>query len=78
MLSEAIRQLVEIGLTVKSRPKQTSRARADQANAMAGKQLDELVDVSASADEQANRKSRLLRGPEEFQSVRVDRPAKKK
>jgi hypothetical protein len=76
--SDAFRRLVEIGLTVKSRPKQTSRARADQANAMAGNQLDELVDVSASAEEQASRKRRLLRGPEEFQGVRVDRPAKEK
>jgi len=76
--SEAIRRLVEIGLTVKSRPKQTSGARADQANAMAGNQLDHLVDVSASAEEQATRKRRLLKGPEEFQNVRIDRPSKKK
>ena len=75
---EAIRRLVELGLTVKSLPKQTSRARAAKANAMAGKQLDELVDASASADQQATRKGRLLRGPEEFQSVRIDRPARKK
>jgi hypothetical protein len=27
---------------------------------------------------QANRKGRLLSGPEEFQSVRIDRPARKK
>ena len=73
--SEAIRRLVELGLTV---PKQTSRARAAKANAMAGKQLDDLVDASASADQQATRKRRLLSGPEEFQSVRIDRPAKKK
>jgi len=45
---------------------------------MAGNQLDHLVDESASADEQASRKRRLLGGPEEFQSVRVDRPAKKR
>jgi|tagenome__1003787_1003787.scaffolds.fasta_scaffold20728009_5 hypothetical protein len=74
----AIRRLVELGLTVKSAPKQNTRARAGKANAMAGKQLDELVDASASADQQATRKRRLLRGPEEFQSVRIDRPAKKK
>ena len=76
--SEAIRRLVELGLTVKSLPKQTSRAREGKANAMAGKQFDELVDASASADQQATRKGRLLRGPEEFQSVRIDRPARKK
>jgi hypothetical protein len=75
---EAIRRLVELGLTVKSAPKQNTRARAGKANAMAGKQLEELVDASASADQQATRKRRLLSGPEEFQSVRIDRPAKKK
>jgi hypothetical protein len=76
--SEAIRRLVEIGLTVNSRPKQPSRARADKANAMAANQLDRLADVSAPADEQESRKRRLLKGPEEFQNVRIDRPAAKK
>jgi len=33
---EAIRRLVELGLTVKARPKQGSRAQADKADAMAG------------------------------------------
>jgi hypothetical protein len=76
-LATAIRRLVEIGLTVKARLKQGSRARADRANAMAGDQLDQLADKSATADQQATRKRRLLKGPEEFQSVRVDRTAKK-
>jgi hypothetical protein len=74
---EAIRRLVELGLTVKARPKQGSRARADKANAMAADQLDHLANESATADEQASRKRRLLKGPEEFRDVRVDRPKKK-
>jgi hypothetical protein len=41
---------------------------------MAGKQLDELADQSATTEEQAVRKRRLLKGPEEFQNARVDRP----
>jgi hypothetical protein len=45
---------------------------------MAANQLDRLADKSATADEQAIRKRRLLKGPEEFQNLRVDRPAKKK
>jgi len=73
---EAIRRLVEIGLSAKSRPKQHSRARADKANAMAADQLDQLADDSATTQEQATRKHRLLKGPEEFQNVRVDRTAK--
>jgi hypothetical protein len=70
---EAIRRLVELGLTVKSRPKQTSTAHARKANAMAGEQLDHLADQSASTGERASRKSDLLKGPEEFRDVRVDR-----
>jgi Arc/MetJ-type ribon-helix-helix transcriptional regulator len=76
--SEAIRRLVELGLTVKARPKQPSRARADKAKAMAANQLDQLADRSATTEEQASRKRRLLKGPEEFQNARVDRPATKK
>jgi hypothetical protein len=74
---EAIRRLVEIGLTVKARSKQGSRARSEAANAMASDQLDQLVDQSASTEQQANRKRRLLKGPEEFRSVRVDRVKQK-
>ena len=73
-LSRAIRQLVELGLSVMARSKQTSRARASEANAMAADQLDRLADPSATAEEQATRKGRLLRGPEEFRELRVDRP----
>ena len=72
-LSDAIRQLVEIGLTVRARPRQLSQVRAEKAKAMAANQLDQLADKSASAEEQASRKQRLLKGPEEFREVRVDR-----
>ena len=73
-LSQAIRQLVELGLAVKARSKQRSSAGAVEANAMAADQLDRLADPSATAEEQATRKGRLLRGPEEFRALRVDRP----
>jgi hypothetical protein len=76
-LSEAIRQLVELGLSARSRSKQTLRTRANKANAMAANQLDKLADPSASAEEQASRKRRLLTGPEEFREVRVDRPERR-
>jgi hypothetical protein len=76
-VSEATRRLIELGLTVKARSKQGSRARSEAASAMASDQLDQLVDQSASAEQQANRKRRLLKGPEEFQSVRVDRVKQK-
>jgi hypothetical protein len=70
---EAIRRLLQIGLAV-PRPKRTSDKRARSAHNMAGKQLDQLADQSATTEEQAVRKRRLLKGPEEFQSARVDRP----
>jgi hypothetical protein len=75
-LSEAVRRLVGLGLSANGRPNLTSNARAAEANAMAGTQLDQLADPSATSDERAHRKRRLLQGPEEFQSVRVDRPKK--
>jgi hypothetical protein len=74
--SEAIRRLVEIGLGL-ARPKKVPRERARKAQEMAGQQLDQLADQSATREEQASRKRRLLKGPEEFQSARVDRPVKK-
>ena len=72
-LSEAVRRLVELGLEVSSRPKQSSRARARKADALAGRQLDRLADQTASADQQASRKRDLLKGPEEFRGARIDR-----
>ena len=71
-LREAFRRLVEIGLTVKVRPSQPSRARAERANEMAAKTIDGLIDAGASTEEVTNRKRRLLKGPEEFREVRVD------
>jgi hypothetical protein len=75
---EAIRRLVEIGLTVKTRPKQPSPKRAERAKEVAAKLLAQLVDQSAPAEEQESRKRRLLKGPEEFRDVRVDLKAKGK
>ena len=69
---EAIRQLVELGLTVKVRPRQPSRAHAVRAKEMAAKTIDSLIDPAASTEEVANRKRRLLKGPEEFREARVD------
>jgi hypothetical protein len=77
-LSEAIRRLVELGLTVKSKGRSTSGDQKLRAREMAGKAIDHLTDTVASADDQATRKRRLLKGPEEFREVRVDRPKKGK
>jgi hypothetical protein len=82
--SEAIRRLVEIGLTVKTKgrlkgeePKQRQEPK-QRARDMAGNTIDRMTDTTASPDDQASRKRRLLKGPEEFRNVRVDRPNRKR
>jgi hypothetical protein len=75
--SEAIRHLVEIGLAARAKPAARSEKAAANAKELAGKTIDRLVDNGASPEEQASRKRKLLKGPEEFREVRVDRPRKK-
>jgi len=45
---------------------------------MAGEVIDRNTDPSASTDEQASRKRRLVRGPKEFRDLRRDRPRAKR
>jgi hypothetical protein len=73
--SDAIRRLVELGLTARVRPTQVNATRAKE---LAANVIDNLGDGAASADDRANRKSRLLKGPEEFREARVDRPKARK
>src|SRR5262249_11270854 len=75
--AEAIRRLVEIGLTVKTKSAPSERQRVLLAD-LASKAIDSMTAGMPDSDEKASRKRRLLKGPEEFQNVRVDRPAKKK
>lgn len=81
--SEAIRRLVELGLTVKTKsdPKKEERPQGEdpkqRAREMAGRAIDKIADASVSSDDQASRKRRLVKGPEEFQNVRRDRPNRK-
>jgi Arc/MetJ-type ribon-helix-helix transcriptional regulator len=75
--SEAIRRLVELGLTVKAKHKRQAPAeRATRAKELASKTIDALT-VGASDDEKATRKRRLIKGPEEFHGLRVDHSEKK-
>ena len=57
--------------------KPQARPRADsqkqRAKEMAAKAIDKMADAGASENDQAGRKRRLLKGPEEFQDVRIDR-----
>jgi hypothetical protein len=80
---EAIRRLVELGLTVKAELKPSKavrharRSKADQASNMAGLTIDKLSDQSAPTGEQAKRKHRLIGGPSEFRDIR-DRAIQKR
>ena len=75
--SEAIRRLVELGLTGKRKSPPSERQRAALAD-LASKAIDSLTVGTADSDEKASRKRRLIKGPEEFREVRVDRPGKKR
>ncbi|SRR6476619_1748221 len=64
--SEAIRRLVEKGLSVAQSKSPINKKSAAQASAMAAETLDRLIDKSATAEERATRKQRLLKGPKGF------------
>jgi len=69
-LSEATRRLAEMGLERHSKSVGKPSAKsAERAKQLAAKAIDGLVDPAAPAEEAANRKRRLLKGPEEFREV---------
>ena len=76
--SEAIRRLVELGLTVKTKDRAKGEHPRQRAREMAGNAIDKITDTTASPNDQASRKQRLIKGPEEFQELRVDRPRQKR
>jgi hypothetical protein len=75
--SEAVRRLVELGLTVRAKPKQAPHARSARAKELASKAIDKLTVGVPHDDEKVSRKRRLTRGPEEFREDRVDLPKAK-
>jgi hypothetical protein len=77
--SEAIRRLVELGLTVKVLARPVSKPdRRLRAAELAAKAIDKIADPAALREERAQRQRRLTKGPEEFREVRVDRPKSKR
>jgi hypothetical protein len=74
---EAISRLVEIGLSIGKAQAQTPARISAKAKRLAGQALNDLADPGASTAEQADRKQDLIKGPEEFRSVRVDHRNKK-
>jgi hypothetical protein len=86
--SEAMRRLIELGLTVNRKGKSAapagartsrkdSRKAASKAREMAGRELDRLGDQSVPDEEREKRKRRLTKGPNEFRDMRGDLPKSK-
>jgi hypothetical protein len=85
--SEAMRRLLELGLTAprsfpvivapKAARANSAKRGTSAASDMAGEQIDKLGDSSATAEERQMRKRRLLKGPKEFRDLRVDHPKPK-
>lgn len=74
--SEAIRQLVELGLNATPRP---ARPTVQDHGALAieelaARQIAALLDPSLSQDERERRVRRLIDGPPEFSGTRIDLP----
>jgi hypothetical protein len=75
--SEALRRLVELGLSVSSSRRPQSQKSRAQAADMAHDAIDRHSDPAATPEERASRKRRLLKGPKEFRDMRRDHPASK-
>ena len=74
--SEAIRRLVEIALKSEkpSMPRPGGRSRAHE---LAKDAINHMADPGASADEHAERRRRLTKGPPEFREARLEQPKAK-
>jgi hypothetical protein len=75
---EAIRRLVELGLTVKAPAMTASKpGRRLRAQELATTAIEKIVDPATAPEEQAQRRRRLTKGPPEFRKARVDQPKAK-
>jgi hypothetical protein len=74
---EAIRRLVELGLSV-AKPRATGAHKgASEAKSLARAEIEKLSDRTATDEERQHRRRRLLKGPEEFRDMRTDLPKRK-
>ena len=77
--SDAIRRLVELGLTVRTAARPVGKpGRRLRAQELAAKAIEKIIDPSAPPEERAERRRRLTKGPPEFREDRVDLPKVKK
>jgi hypothetical protein len=75
---EAIRRLVELGLTVKTPARPASKSgRKLRAQELATKTIEKIIDPSAKPEERAQRRRQLTKGPSEFREDRLDLPKSK-
>jgi hypothetical protein len=74
--SEAIRRLVEIGLSnhAPRRQKRAPRENAARAAELAAKVVDRQIAAETPAEERAVRKRKLIQGPSIVRETRKDRP----
>ena len=77
--SEAIRQLVEIGLKwdAAASAKPVSRHDAAAVEELAAHQLDQIIDPTTPQEERERRIHRLTEGPPEFVDLRIDLPKRR-
>lgn len=76
--SDAIRQLVQLGLSATSAADVSAARDPVEIEDLAVRQLDQLLDPSLAADERNRRIRRLTEGPPEFSDERVDLPKPRK
>ena len=70
--AEAVRRLVELGLSVGTPARAASPKPRRKAAAMAAEAIDRRADRSVPPEERERRKRRLLKGPQEFRELRRD------
>jgi Arc/MetJ-type ribon-helix-helix transcriptional regulator len=75
---EAVRRLIELGLTVRTPAKLVSkRGRNLRAHELASNTIEKMIDPAASPEERVQRRRRLTKGPSEFRDHRIDLPKAK-
>jgi hypothetical protein len=72
--SDAIRQLVELGLDASAGPHRTVQREPADIEERAVEQIGRMLDPSLSAEERERRTRRLIEGPPEFLDQRIDLP----
>ena len=72
--SDAIRQLVELGLDASPSPHRTVQREPADSEERAVEQIGRMLDPSLSAEERERRTRRLIEGPPEFSDQRIDLP----